>query len=314
MPVTRYNPAEFQTVVLLGKETTWGQAATTFDTAIPITQPRFQPQGLRHVLDEGFRGQPSVDYDLIPGPGEGTFSFGGNVYLDSIGVLLNLLLGTDTVAGEGPYTHTLKAAPTPASVTVQWQQATQSYNFPGARLSDLTLTWRNTDGALTFQAQGMSKLGQTVSTPATPSWSALSAVAGWQSAVTVTGVALAATLMEGEIHLSRQLQPLHGSANTQDLQALWPLGLKCEARLTFAFETTEAYNYFTGAQKNAVVVTFTQGSFSLQISMASAAWRLVEIEENDGIYQAVAQLTGTHNTTDAGVASAVLTNSRSTAY
>src|SRR5579859_2813618 len=222
------NPQTFFTVLAMGKEATWGTsvARTAF---LPIEQPRFQPKALRNIIDTGLRGKASQEFDVVPGPGEGTFSFNGNVYLDTFGHILQNILGADTITGAGPYTHTFKELPTTATAlsshSVEWQNGIQSYLFAGARYSSLTLNFQGTDGLLTYQAQGMSKLGTTTAPTAT-AFTSVSATPGWNGVITIAGDATPATLLEGSIQLQRGLRPVHGVSGSQDLSDLVPLTLQ----------------------------------------------------------------------------------------
>src|SRR5581483_1904497 len=114
---------------------------------------------------------------------------------------LMMLLGQDTVTGTGPYVHTVKTAASPPSYTLEWQNNTQTYLFPGARVSQLTLNFSARDGALTYTVQGQSKLGVT-GTPTTSTFTTTTAVAGWQGSVTVGGSA-PASLLEGSLTFQR---------------------------------------------------------------------------------------------------------------
>jgi hypothetical protein len=310
------NSQLFYTAVGLGKETAWGTPASR-TVWLPCDQPRFQPKALRHILDTGFRGLPALEFDLIPGPGEGTFSFNGNFFLDSSPNLLMAMFGQDTVTGAAdPYTHAITLASVPPSYSLEWQQNVQPYLFAGARLSQLVLNFNGRDGALTYSAQGMSKLGQATA-PSSPTFGTQQALAGWHGSITVAGGS-PASLLEGSITFSRQLKPIHALNTTQDVAALYAAGLQVTARLTFDYTQTTEWAYYGSAQTtmNAVVITFTQVASSqvLTITMTKAAWRQVDIDQQDFTYTAVAQINGIWNATDGGPAAVTVMNSRATAY
>ena len=315
------NPQTFFTVLALGKETSWGSsvARTAF---LPIDNPRFQPKALRNVVDTGLRGKASQEFDLVAGPGEGTFSYSGNVYADTFGHLIQNTLGSDAVTGTAtPFTHTFTQRPTAAAAlsshSLEWQNGIQSYLIAGARHSGLTLNFNATDGLLTYQAQGMGKLGTTTASTAT-TFTTVSAVPGWEATVSVNAGTPAA-LLEGSIQFTRGMRPVHGlgAAGTQDLADLVPLTIQVGMRLTFEFTGTTEYNYYQSnpIAKNAIVITWTDpAGKTLKFTSTSAGWRIVDLEANNNIYTAVAQINCLDNATDSGVCSMIATNSQSTAY
>lgn len=308
------NSQLFYTVLGLVKEASWGAGGTP-SKWLPITDPKFQPQNLRHSIDQGFRGEPSAEYDLIAGPGEGSFSFGGPVFVDSTPYLLDAIMGTPSVGGTvSPYTHTFKVGATPHSYLLEWQQNVQSYQFEGARLSQMVINFSAKDGTLTYTCQGMSKLGTEVVATAA-SFSAINAMPGWKGTVTVAGGA-PASLLEGSITLERPLSPLHALNNTQDIAALYPGSLKATARLTFDFTGTTEYDYYAAAAAtlNALVLSFVQTTNSAELifTFTKAGWRLVDLEPRDNLYSAVGQVNGVRNATDAGPLAITIKNTVAT--
>jgi len=338
-------PQVFTTLVQGIKESAYGTATTptTSSTSwIPhyVDNPSFQPRALRHILDEGFRGVAGQDFDLIPGPGNGTVAFNGDVYLDAFPHILQNMMGTDTTSGST--IHTLTAATNPPSYSYWWSQGVQSYTFPGTRLSSIRLSFNSADGAMTYSAQGTSKLGvasgsaganqaytlgasATLSTPsaiypATP----VQGLAGWQGAMTIAGNAMGsagyASVMEGEITFTRQLTPIHSLTGTQDISVIYAGPLQVQARLTMDWYDASIYNYFAlgtsgvGANTNTVVLTFTQGALVMAITITKAAWRQVDIERSGAIYTQVGNVTGLYSSTDSGPCKVAITNSVSTAY
>ena len=344
-------PQVFTTLIQGIKESAFGTATTPTTAAVSwiphyVDSPAFQPRALRHILDEGFRGVAGQDFDLIPGPGNGTVSFNGDVYLDAFPHILQNMMGTDTTSGST--IHTMTAATNPPSYTYYWSQGVQSYLFPGTRLTSIRLSFNSADGALTYSAQGTSKLGvasgaaganaaytlgatTTLSTPSAiyPA-SPVLGLAGWQGAMTIAdtvggvgnamGSAGNASVMEGEITFSRQLTPIHSLTGTQDISVIYAGPLQVQARLTMDWYDARIYNYFAlgasgvGANTNTVVLTFTQGALTMAITITKAAWRQVDIERSGAIYTQVGNVTGLYSSTDSGPCKVVVTNAVTTAY
>jgi hypothetical protein len=313
----------FQTALGVAKETTYGTGVAP--TAwLPISNPRFQPQALRNILDNGFRGQPAVDFDLIAGPGEGTLSFDGIVFPDSFPNLLMNVFGND--AGNGtlggaytpsagtPYSHKMSVLATPPSHTFEWQQGVQTYWFQGARVSSLTLNFNARDGALTYSCQAIGKLGTTHASTAT-AFTTTGGLPGWACTFKVAGSPVA-RLLEGSITFARAQRPLHVMNATQDVNTIYPLGLQVTARLTFDYQVTTEWLHFTQNPPDQTLIefVFANGGFGPDILMTKGGWRMVDIEVNDNINTAVAQINGIYNATDLGPCQVNAISSQSTSY
>ncbi len=314
------NPQTFYTTIGLGKETTWGTevARTAF---LPANEPDFQPRDLRHITDEGLRGLSSQEFDLIPGPGESTFSWDGDFFIDDTLHLIMALMGTDTISGAGdPYTHTFTQAMATPSYTLEWAQNVQPFEFYGSRFAQVRLTFSAADGTLRYSTSGQGKLGATT-TVTSASYTTKSAIAGWMGAITVAGSSVAAVVTDGEITLTRPLMPLHNLATTQDIGALYNGPISIAARFTIDFSDTVAYYYYTPTTagtvtKNAVVVTFTQTAVTrlLTLTMTSAAWRTARINRANNLYSTEVNLSGVYNATDTGSIKIVGKNDKAVAY
>lgn len=324
------NPMMFYTALGMAKESSWGTdtAPTVWH---PITNPRFDPGGLQHIMDDNFRGLAAVDFDMLPGPGNGSFSFGGGIYMDSSPMFFASIIGPDAIAGASPYTHTFALTAAPDSHSLEEQTNVQSYRYNGSRLTEFGVSFNAATGMAQYSVQGASKVGLEQASPTSTAFtaeSAISAVAGWQGSLTVAGGA-AAILLEGQVTFSRQQRIIHGFTNTaggsQDVNAMYPLALQVTARLTFNYsQSTELYMAYpkTGQSlagaavtKNAVVISLKRSATEIMaITLTKAAWRQFQRENQDGTYTGVALLHGIYNATDAGPVKVVCTNNRSTAY
>jgi len=307
------NPHLYYTAVGIAKEAAWGTAVprTAF---IPILEPRFNPRNIAHVLEEGYRGQAAMDYDLIGGVGQGEWGWTGALYVDTFPHLLLNLMGKVTKSGAGPYQHLFQAG-TPPSHTIEWGQDVQPYVLAGARASRLALNFNGRDGTLRYTIQGQSKLGATcVLTPA--AWTELAGLAGWQGNVTVGG-AQPAVMTEAELVFERQIKLSRGLANTQDPGNMWQGPLRLSGRLTFEFTAKTEYEYAASntPAKNAVVMTFSRAANEqIVLTMTKCGWRQSEIGTDEIIYTAVANINALQNTTDAGPCQVEVSNQIATAY
>lgn len=295
----------FYTQVMASKEAVWGTPLAR-NVSIPAMQPSFQPMNLRHVVDQGYRNLSTSEFDVMPGPGEGGFSFGGNVYVDSTPILINNLFGIDSYTGILVSTpHVFTSAKAPPSLTMEWGQNTSNYLLSGARLSQLSINFSASDGALTYQAQGISKLGVINGAPSTFLSSVVQSMMGWQGICTIAGSAVTAALMDGAFSFSRPLKVVHSLNQTQDAAIIYAGPLSISAQLNFDYSDNVVYNYFASLNnvtKNALVVKFIQlaGLQEVWITIPNAAWRVVTPQAGDQIYMASAQVTGVYSASVGG--------------
>ena len=308
------NPQSYLTKIGFGKETSWGTnaARTIF---VPITEPRFNPKAYKHIIDQGMRGVGAEEFDIIPGVGQADGQFGGSMYLDPFGLLLTAILGADTYATG---THTIAQDPNPPSLTLEWTTDIDTYLIGGYRQSALTINFNGNDGSLTYQSQGIGKIGATGTATASPTYPTAVPIAGWMGSLTVGGAA-ANVLIEGSLTISRKLRPLHGlksaAGGTQDLVSLYPGPISMSGRLIFEMASFAEYNYYAAASTNAVVLTFQKdGTHNMAITMSKLAWRLGELEIADSAYQIVAQVNALYNVTDAGIAKVAMKNDQASGY
>lgn len=333
------NPQVFYTSVGIVKEATWGVDAVP-TIWLPASNPNFQPGDMQHIDDDGLRGKASANYDLIPGPGNGKFGWGGNLYLDTVPAILSSIVGPDVVAGAGPYTHTMQLSPTPDSYTIEEQQNVSAYHYNGGRFTEFVLSWDSSSGTANYTVQGVSKIGLEMTggagqgggaLPAFTAESAISSVAGWQGAITIAGAATA-NLISGSVTFSRPATIKHGWSNiaggSQDARAIYPLALDVTGRLLFDYtQTTEQYyasprsgaagtNLASGTVvKNALVLTLRRSATEvLQITLTKAAYKMAERQTADGVYQLALSFRAVHNATDVGPVSVVTTNNRAAVY
>ena len=309
------NPQLFYTRIALGKEASWGAAegGTTRDIWLPATDPKFLPAAYRHIVDTGLRGQPSQEFDLIAGPGEGSAQWGGGVYLDQFPALLNGIMGQDVKTGAGPtYLHTFSALAVPPSYAAEWVTDVSPYVVCGWYPSQLTINFNGTDGALSYSVQGLGKLGVACAATA---WTgpAVPQVAGWQGSIAVAGGN--GTLLEGSLTFQRPMRLIHPVSATQNISNQRPGPLQVTGRLTFEYAGTTEWAHYVAAAKVATVLTFQRvvGEV-IVITMTAMGWRVATLDVADNIYTMGAQVNGIHNATDAGPCVVTVTNARSTAY
>lgn len=299
--------ASFRTICGIAKETTSGTpvAASSF---IPVTSMKNDLK-TTYLADEGMRGSMVAAYDQLVGPQEGVIDLGGNVYADTLGFLLQSLLPDLVVTGSSaPYTSVFSAKNTsdgqPTTYTVTDYDGVMTRQFPGTKLSELTLKW-TADGLLTFAAKGSSLAPVTTSAP-TPSFSAVRANAAWASTLTVGGTVRATSNIPLDIELSfkRKVEVVNAIDGTASPSFIWSGPLDVTGKVTTIFSDTTDYLNMVNNSQPAVVVGFTTGSgatlTALSVQMSQAAFTAATPDRGKDYVTLAIDLAARANTTDIG--------------
>jgi|SRR5579859_510194 len=303
----------------LAKETTWGTAVTA-TTFYPVKKPSgFVPQ-YEDIEDTDYRNNASALQAYYEGVGQTPVDTGDMLFFpDDSGHWLMALLGADAISGAGPYTHALTLLNTalPPSYTVVKYDSliATSRQVAGVRVSEVILKF-STKGKLTIAAKGIGKIAGTIAKP-TEAYSAASAYLGWQASATVS--AANTKLEEGEIRLTRTLEPIFGANNSQDMTDQMVDVLSVTGSLTFApVDDTEKAYYTNNTQPN-VSIVFTSGTNTLTLQMSKAAFaKGSDIDHGSKYAKFRTPFKAVANATDAGTGNApfkaTLVNGKSAAY
>jgi hypothetical protein len=321
--VTVYDGVHTETVAVSGLSTnTLTVAATTyahglgcpvFVTAaanaptdyIPVTT--FTPNDNRTMYeDKGYRGSDTDVYGLVAGNVFGSYGTGGDVFPDTIGWLLALMLGdVATTGGSAPYTHTFSAYNTgngqPGTKTFTDYDAIQTRAFPGETCTDLSINITS-NALLTWTATMQGYSSGTVANP-TQSFSSITPVPVWSGGTTIGGT-YTPTLLSASIDMKRNGTVLNAVNGNPNPYSLWVGPLSVTGKLTFVAEDeTQLLNYLNNSQPSCVI-DFTSGTSSalteVKFQMSKCAYtagtknRGQDYQSVDITYTAVA------NTTDAG--------------
>ena len=292
----------------VAKEVTKGTpvAPTAF---IPINKDSFKPVDIIGPLyDTGLRGSMVENYNYIQGRRHTEIDLGGIAYADTIGYILNSVMGSCATSGaSAPYSHviSLKNATSgdaqPGSLTLTDYYSANTRYYPGAQFHDFTLTF-NADGQLEYTAKATAFPSQTTTTP-TPSFTTVTATPVWTGTVSIGGSSVAYT-QNGTLTLTRKIDPIFGISNTQAPYQVFVGALNVTGKLTFVMEDDTQLTNFLSNTQPALVFTFAQGSgataTSISFTVTKGAYTTGAIERTADHVQVTVDITAIANTTDAG--------------
>lgn len=297
----------------LAVETTEGTVVPATAWAPVLTQ---KPQDLpKFIPDEGLRGQPVMTYGEYLGPKSATYDMTGDFFPLSGGNLLAAMWGVDTVTGTAsPYTHTFSLAATPPSYTLSDYYVAGARQWPGSRLTGLTIKF-TPDAGVTYTAKWLAWPSATY-TVETTTYETTPFLLGWEAALTLAGSS-DPVLESLTLDLTRaKSQSLFAANNTQNpyntfvgpMQAKWTLGFYMQGDTEYAYALSQA--------TQTVSVAITEPSSGPVLTLSSHAVQFTKPTIDRGKEYVLVDISGeaVYNSTDAGVATAVLQNSISTAY
>lgn len=294
----------------IAKETTKGTpvAPTNF---IPVSQGKFKPVDIVDPLfDEGLRGSMVKNYAYIQGRKRSTFEFGGPVFADGFGWALAGLLGSVATTGaSAPYTHTISlknasavgADTQPTAFTLTDFYSANVRAYPGCQIHDVSIKF-TAEGLLDYDVKATGWSSATASTP-TPSFSTVLPTPTWQGTVSIGGSTVA-NAIDGNIDMTRSVQPVYGIAATQDPYAIFVGALEAKGKIRFIMEDdTQLTNFLTNTQP-AIVLNWANGSGAsatqIQATITKGAYVAAIIDRTKDAVEVEIDLEGMGNTTDAG--------------
>lgn len=300
--------ASWQVQVGLSKETTWGTAVAP-SVFYPASKSVKLDTRYQNLLEEGWEGIAGKDKLYVQGVGWTEVNLPDMwFYPDNSVHFLMAMMGTDTVTGAGPYTHT---------ITVNNSVNPPSYTFSkfdglvatarqsaGVYLEQVSLKFAN-PGKLAISAVGRGKLGTNATKP-TAAYSTLSPYLPWQGALTLNGSANA-RLIDCQLDIKRPLGQIWGLSNTQDLTGQVVQDLEVDLKMTFVPIDYTEFNLFLNNTQGAFSLIFTSGAATLTFQMSKCAFEDPTVIDHG---QAFARIMATGraivNSTDAGTGNAPL--------
>ena len=295
----------------IAKEVTKGTVVAPTDF-IPVTASKMKPVDVIGPLmaQDNASGSLVKNNAYVQGRTNSTFDFGGPVYADTFGYILNGLMGSTATSGaSAPYTHTISlknsastgADAQPVSYSLTDFYAANVRSYPGIQFHNLSLKFTS-DGMLEYDAKGTGWASSTVSTP-TPSFSDVLPTPVWTASVTIGGSTISNSV-EGNLDLDRPVTPIFGIGNTQNPYNVFVGALDVMGKIRFVMESdTELTRYLTNTQP-AIVFNWSQGSGAtatqIQFTLTKGAYVAAAIDRSKDFVEIECDINAIANTTDAG--------------
>lgn len=294
----------FRSFLGIAKETVFGTpvAATAY---IPV-KTMSPKDNLTLLDDQGMRGSMVDVYDKIAGPIFAEYGFDGDVFPDTIGWPVAGILGDLTTTGaSAPYTHAASVLNTgtgqPPSYTLSDYYTIATRQFAGAKFNELGFKFSG-DGLLNYSAKVTSLASATATAP-TPSYTAVTPLAGWVGAVKIGGTA-SAFIVDGECTIKRNVTVINTSDGSQAPYALWSGPVSASGKLTLVMEDDTQYLNYVNNSKPSLDINFQQGAgaaaVQVQLHMTKAAFSGAEINRGKDYLELSVDYEALANTTDAG--------------
>lgn len=313
------------TKVQFGKESTWGTAVAA-TKVLPVTSDPGFANEYASVRDSARRGIAALDYALLQGGGSATLSLEGPLLPDIAGNLLAGIMGTVSTgtAVSGVYPHTITLGSAVPSFTVEDANPIAYREYPGAKVSELRLSFTAADGLLTHSTSMVSLTGVSGAT-ATASLTAETNKPwiGIDTSVSIGGSAQN-RVTSFELTLSRGQEVVHTTGtrdpsriDEQPLEATFSISLDTG---TSTVDDLAKYMGTSGAfNESAVVLTWTYGATTTLRSLVFTATQAsfgdgpATRDLGGGLYQITLSGRCLYNTTDSGPCKFLLNNTQ-TAY
>lgn len=273
----------------IGKETTPGtQVAATYFPPFSKFDPTDKPDFL---VDDGYRGSMAAEYGGVLGPETCDISFSGAGFVDSLGPLLNNILGDYSVgaAVSGVYPHTFGllnsgSGQPPTHTFIDSQQLTATVGaraYPYACLSELTLSG-NAEGLWEIEGKATSFPSAAATAAMTNTPTSESVIPAWRSTVSIGGSGMT-NVSEWSVTISRELMVAHTADGTQAPYVIGRGALSVSGKLTFiALDESPLTTGLLTNQQPALVIVVDNGG-------TTAAVRKCTLTMTKAAYQDAAQ-------------------------
>jgi len=308
------------THVQIGKESTWGTAVAA-TKIIPVTADPVFANEYQSVRDSARRGIAAMDYQLLQGAGLANISLEGPFLPDIAGNLLAGIMGTVSTgtATSGVYPHTITLASSVPSFTVEDANPVAYREYPGAKVSELRLSFAARDGLLAHQTSmvatpGVS--GGTETSGLTPEtnkpWIGIDTTVsiGGSAQNRVTSFELTLARGQEAVHTTGSRSP--SRIDEQRLEASFSISLDAG---TSSVDDLAKYMGTSGAfNESALVLTWTYGATTTLRSLVFTATQAsfgdgpATRDLGNGHYLITLQGRCLYNTTDGGPCKFVLSN------
>ena len=314
-----YQPS-WQVQIGLAKESSWGTAvgSTIF---FPAGKNAKLDTRYENQLEEGWEGVAGKDKVYIQGTGYSELNWPDMwFYPDVSPNFLMAMLGTDTVTGAGPFTHTLtvnNSTNTPSYSCTKFDNlAATARQSAGVYFEQVSMKFSN-PGKFSIAASGRGKIATNATKPVA-SYSALTPYIPWQAALTLNSSSNQ-RLIDCQIDIKRPLSQIWGFSNSQDMTGLVVTDMEVNVKMTYVPIDYSELNLFLNNTQPPFSLVFTSGTNTLTFQMSKMAFEDPTTLDHGQEYARV-MVAGRAivNSTDAGTGNApikiIAVNSQSGAY
>lgn len=301
--------ATTRSFVGVAKEVTKGTyVAPTFFVPARDLDPEDE---ILYLEDKGQRGSAVEVYNMLPGVKRSMYGWGGDVFPDTIGILLLGLMGEVATTVASPLnTHNFTVLntgdqqPPALSIADLSNPGTNARGYPGQQVEELSFTYE-AEGFLeyTMKSKGFPSADQSAPVAA---FSTVPPVVAWEGVASLGGAGNT-KLVSGEFVLSRPVTHRHNVAGSQSPYRVWAGPLRATAKAKFLVDDEAELDRFLNDTKGEFKVTFTQpgaGALAkvIEFRYTNAAFiSPTKIVRGTDAIEVEASVEGIANTTDVGV-------------
>ena len=309
----------------LAVEAAYGTAAS-ISTYTPIATPQVAPK-VTWLPDPNFRGSPAAQYDQVPGVRYDEFTGKTFLYTDTFPQLLRAVLGSaDTVAGGGPYTHTIgliNSASTcsqPPSYTIINDSVDNTYQLVASKCDALNIAF-SADAAVETTFNFKCNAAASIATVTNfPTESTQHIIPAWNCAASIGGASVQA-VESASLDIKRNTVAIH-TLGSQSPYLNWAGPIDVMGKFSFIVSAGNPYwNQALVRNEQSFTFLFTDpfSGYSIQFNMATVQLENPVIDQSKSWISMTADFVAVANTTNAvnggySPISTVSTNGVSTAY
>lgn len=284
---------------------------------VPITKPNFDDV-VKRLDDPSIRGSMAALYGRYNGVRNSTFGFGGPLFVDTFGALLENMLGDRTTTGASdPYTHNWSllnsATGQPKTHTFTYYTGipagTGARCYSGAALSDLSIMWDAEAKLLEYTCKGMA-WGSTIAAAApVAAPSAVQPFAAWRGQVGVAGPATGGTLdvtcTNATFELKRKLDLIYSFQNTQNPYVIQRGPLSVDGKMKFITVGEAPLLAMLNNTQQQFQILFGNGisgagQRGVTVNMQLASWETAKLDEGKTATMWDVGIDGIASSADAG--------------
>jgi hypothetical protein len=203
------------------------------------------------------------------------------------------------------------------SMTV-WDGVDNARGFPGLVMSDLQIKI-DPKGICTFNPK-YTGWPSAIQAPFVPTYTTVQPQRGWGWTMTNAGASSTRGLTY-DVTLKRALDPIHSSDGVQGPREVFAGALEADGTYKAIFENTTDYNLYYNATQSPTSAVLTEpvgggmnAGTSLTITMSKSGYTKYTPDLSQPYVQADFDIAGINNVTDAGIATVILKNFRSSSY